>query len=198
VELGLDPALHYDVMRAAKILPDTPNATFEKSALIFRQCMSARELRGTRYEAPKERRIELSSRFFLMVDNEAKARNVSISEAVEGLLSEIAMRSRRKAAKKATAVGADKPAVTGFGAGLESAHPAVEPVVRRQPDEAQPEQGSCGAEEIRELVVERVPQNPRLVLASYTVDGRKEIVRVWVGVNRNFRPWMKLGRSAGY
>ena len=53
--------------------------------------MSARELRGTRYEAPKERRIELSPRFFLMVDNEAKARNVSISEAAEGLLSEVAM-----------------------------------------------------------------------------------------------------------
>src|SRR5262249_1669548 len=62
----------------------------EKSALIFRQCRSVRELRGTRYEAPKVRRIELSPRFFLMVDNEAKARNVSINEAAEGLLSEVA------------------------------------------------------------------------------------------------------------
>jgi len=35
--------------------------------------------------------MELSPRFFLMVDNEAKARNVSISEAAEGLLSEVAM-----------------------------------------------------------------------------------------------------------
>jgi len=86
VELGLDPALHYDVMRAAKILSSTPNATFEKSALIFRQCMSARELQGTRYEAPKERQIELSPRFFLMVDNEAKKRGVSVREAVEGIL----------------------------------------------------------------------------------------------------------------
>ena len=90
-ELGLDPALHYDVLRAAKILSDTPNATLEKAALIFRLCMSARELRGTRYEVPKGRRIELSPRFFLLVDIEAKARNVSISEAAEGLLSEVAM-----------------------------------------------------------------------------------------------------------
>jgi hypothetical protein len=86
VELGLDPALHYDVMRGAKILSSTPNGTFEKAALIFRQCMSARELRGTRYEAPKERQIELSPRFFLMVDNEAKKRGVSVGEAVEGML----------------------------------------------------------------------------------------------------------------
>jgi hypothetical protein len=91
VELGLDPALHYDVLRAAKILSDTPNATLEKAALIFRLCMSARELRGTSYQAPKQGQIELSPRFFLMVDNEAKARNVSISEAAEGLLSEVAM-----------------------------------------------------------------------------------------------------------
>ena len=86
VELGLDPALHYDVMRAAKILSSTPNATFEKSALLFRQCMSVRELRGTQYEAPKERQIELSPRFFLMVDNEANKRGVSVREALEGIL----------------------------------------------------------------------------------------------------------------
>jgi hypothetical protein len=106
-------------------------------------------------------------------------------------------RLRRKAAKEATAVGADKPAVTGFGAGLESAHPAVERVVRRQPVPVEPDQGGCGAEEIRELVVERVPQNPRLVLASYTVAGRKEIVRVWVGVNRNFKVRMRLKAERG-
>ena len=34
VELGLDAALHYDVMRAAKILSDTANGTLEKAALI--------------------------------------------------------------------------------------------------------------------------------------------------------------------
>jgi hypothetical protein len=91
VELGLDPALHYDVMRAARILSDRPYATLEKAALIFRQCMSGLELRGTRYAVSKERRIELGPRFFLMVDNEAKLRNVSINEAAEGLLSEVAL-----------------------------------------------------------------------------------------------------------
>jgi len=81
-------------------------------------------------------------------------------------------RSRRKVAKKATEAGADKCAVTSFGAVPGSTEPAVvmasagKPVVGRLPDE-----------EIRELVVERLPLNPRLVLASYTVDGRKEIVR---------------------
>jgi hypothetical protein len=112
-------------------------------------------------------------------------------------------RSRRKAAKKATAAGADESVVTGFGAVLESAIPAVvvgtagELVVRRLPDRVQPEQGGCGAEEIRGLVVERIVPNPRLVLASYEVDGRKQLVKVWVGVNRNFRPRMRLRAQRG-
>jgi len=86
VELGLDPALHHDVMRAAKILSDTPNATFEKGALMLRMCASPQEKPGGKYKAPLERRIELSPRFFLMVDNEAKKRGVSVREAVEGIL----------------------------------------------------------------------------------------------------------------
>ena len=112
-------------------------------------------------------------------------------------------RSRRKASKKATAAGADKSVVTGFGAVLESALPAVvvrtagELVVRRLPDRVQPEQGGCGAEEIRELVVERIVPNPRLVLASYEMDGRKQVVKVWVGINRNFRPRMRLRAQRG-
>jgi hypothetical protein len=118
-------------------------------------------------------------------------------EAETEIVSDVPVRSRRKAAKKATAVGADKPAVTGFGAGVESPHPTVEPVVRRLPVPVEPDQGGCGAEEIRELVVERVPQNPRLVLASYEVDGRKQVVRVWVGVNRNFKVRMRLKAEPG-
>jgi hypothetical protein len=108
------------------------------------------------------------------------------------IVSDAPVRPRRKAVKKATAAGADKSAVTGFGAVLESAEPAVvvasagEPVVCQLPDE-----------EIRELVVERLVPNPRMVLASYELDGRKQVVKVWVGVNRNFRPKMRLRAQHG-
>jgi len=118
---------------------------------------------------------------------------------------------RSKEAEKATAAGADKAAVP------ESAHPVVvvasagEPADRRLPDQAQLERiQRLPDEEIRELVVARVPPNPRLVLAAYEEDGRKEVVRVWVGVHRNFKmrmtlrawrgadenePWRLIGKS---
>ena len=38
-----------------------------------------------------ERTIELGPRFFLLVQNEAKARKITINEAVEGLLGEVAI-----------------------------------------------------------------------------------------------------------
>jgi len=65
------------------------------------------------------------------------------------------------------------------------------------PDQAEPEQNDCDAEEIRELTVERIPLNPRLVLASYEVDGRKQVVRVMVGINRNFKVRMRLKAQRG-
>jgi hypothetical protein len=77
------------------------------------------------------------------------------------------------------------------GAVVESTLPAVvatagEPVVQRLPDE-----------EIRELVVERLPLNPKMVLASYEKDGQKRVVRVVVGVNRNFKVRMRLKAQRG-
>jgi predicted transcriptional regulator len=51
--------------------------------------------------------------------------------------------------------------------------------------------------EIREFVVERIPQNPRLVLAAYEEDGVKQVVKVWVGINRNFRQRMRLSAQRG-
>src|SRR5262245_35549259 len=61
------------------------------------------------------------------------------------------------------------------------------------------EERACGQpdEEIWELAVERIPPNPRMVLAAYEVDGRKEVVRVWVGINRNFKVKMKLMAQRG-
>jgi hypothetical protein len=126
-----------------------------------------------------------------------------VKEPETEIVSDAPVRLRRKAAKKATAADADKTVVTGFGAVLESAQPCVvvasagEPVVQQLRDQAQPEQDGCGAEEIRELVVERIVQNPRLVLASYEVDGVKQVVKVWVGVNRNFRPRMRFSAQRG-
>ena len=119
------------------------------------------------------------------------------------IVSDTPVRLRRKAAKKATPAGADKSVVTGLGAVLESGLPAVvaastgEPVVQQLCDQAQLERGSCGNEETRELVVERIVPNPRMVLASYEKDGQKRVVRVVVGVNRNFKVRMRLKAQRG-
>jgi hypothetical protein len=91
IRLGLDSHLHCDVMRAVKLLNEVPNASLERAAHVFLQCVSMREKRDLKYEVPVNRRVELSPRFFLLVVNEAKARNVSMNEAVEGLLSEVAL-----------------------------------------------------------------------------------------------------------
>jgi hypothetical protein len=87
VELGLDAALHYDVMRGRKLIEGIPWASLEKGALLLRMCVSARELRGTGYEAPLERKVELSPRTFLAVENEAKRCGIKVNEALEGLIS---------------------------------------------------------------------------------------------------------------
>ena len=119
------------------------------------------------------------------------------------IVSDAPVRLRRKAAKKATEACTNGFAVTGLEAVPESALAAVvvasagEPVDRRLSDQPQLEQGDCGAQEIRELVVERIPLNPRMVLASYEVDGRKQVVLVFVGINRNFRPRMRLRAQRG-
>jgi hypothetical protein len=78
-------------MRAVKLLNEMPNSSLERAAHVFLQCVSMREKRDMKYEVPVNRRLELSPRNFLFVQNEAKARNVSMNEAAEGLLSEVAM-----------------------------------------------------------------------------------------------------------
>jgi hypothetical protein len=99
-------------------------------------------------------------------------------------------RSRRRAAKKATGLESALPAVVVESAGEER--------VQLQSDQAQLEGVQRQpAEEIRELVVERLPLNPRMVLASYEEDGVKRVVRVWVGVNRNFKVRMRLKAQRG-
>jgi hypothetical protein len=53
------------------------------------------------------------------------------------------------------------------------------------------------AEEICELEVVRIPPNPKLVMACYETGGSKQIVRVWVGINKNFVPRMRLRAQRG-
>jgi hypothetical protein len=108
------------------------------------------------------------------------------------IVSDAHVRLTRRAAKKATGACADKSAVTVFEADLESVEPAV--VVATA---GEPTVGSLPDEKIRELEVVRIPLNPRLVLASLDEGGPKQVVRVWVGVNRNFRPRMRLRAKRG-
>jgi hypothetical protein len=100
VELGSDSALHYDVMRAAKILSGVPNSSLEKAALIFLQCVSAKELSGGRYLAPEHRAIELGPRFFLLIQNEAKKRGTGTVEALEGILGEWVLDQAKRQVKE--------------------------------------------------------------------------------------------------
>ena len=93
IKLGLDSHLHCDIMRAVRLIAGVPNASLERAAHVFMQCRSAKEKRGSdmKYEVPVNRRVELSPRFFLLAQNEARERNVSVGQAVEGLLSEAAL-----------------------------------------------------------------------------------------------------------
>jgi hypothetical protein len=86
VKLGFDREAHYDFMRAMEVIADIPKGTLEKAALVYRMCVSTKELRGNGYEASLERKVELSPRLYLGCVNEAKRRGVSVREAAEGML----------------------------------------------------------------------------------------------------------------
>ena len=101
---GEDRAFHCDALRAAKLLKVVRNATLERAAYVFLQCQSLKEKRGLGggYEVPADRRLELSPRIFLMVQNEARARKVTIQEAAEGLLGELAILRAGEAIRQQT------------------------------------------------------------------------------------------------
>jgi hypothetical protein len=102
------------------------------------------------------------------------------------IVSDTPVRLRCKAAKKVAAIHANTKTEL-------VKDELAEPVSGRLANQAQPEQSGGGAEEIRELVVEKLPLNPRMVWASYEgLKGEKQLVKVWVGVNRNFKPRMIL------
>jgi hypothetical protein len=103
IRLGGDSHLHCDFLRAVKLLSGVPQASLERAAQVFLQCASMKEKRGKAmaYEVPVDRWIELSPRFFLMGQNEARARNITVAEAVEGLLSEVALGRADQAIRRA-------------------------------------------------------------------------------------------------
>jgi hypothetical protein len=86
VNLGLDREAHHDFMRAMEVIAGLPGGTLEKGALMLKMCASAKEKPGGAYEAPVDRKVELSPRFFLLADNEARKHGMSVREAVEGML----------------------------------------------------------------------------------------------------------------
>jgi len=125
------------------------------------------------------------------------------------IVSDAPVRSRRKAAKKAAperreaVVGMSDDVITqreiaailgvGVGTVARDQHPAAPNGAR----DAQIIAQAMQPEEIRELEVVRVVPNPRMVLASYEKDGQKRVVRVVVGVNRNFKVRMRLKAQRG-
>lgn len=108
IQLGLDRVFHRDVLRAWTLLSTTLNATLERAALVYLQCQSASEKRGNSYEVARNREITLSPRTFLMVQNEAQSRGVTLSEAVEGLLGETALLRAELAIRKQAASEQDE------------------------------------------------------------------------------------------
>jgi hypothetical protein len=86
VELAWDREFHHDVLRASEEIADIPGGTLWKAAKVYRRCRSLRELRGGGYEAPCDRRVELTPRDFLAVDGEARRLGTSIGEALGGIV----------------------------------------------------------------------------------------------------------------
>jgi hypothetical protein len=91
VNLAYDQEAHYDFMRAVDVLKGVPGASLELAAHVLLQCRSLKEKRGGKYEVARDRRVELSPRIFLEVQNEARERGVSISQMADGLLGEVAI-----------------------------------------------------------------------------------------------------------
>ena len=100
VNLAYDSEAHYDFMRAMDVIKEVQGGTLELAAHVFLQCRSLKEKRGGRYEVARDRRVELSPRIFLLVQNEAGERKVTISQAAEGLLSEVALSRAEQAVRR--------------------------------------------------------------------------------------------------
>ena len=104
VSLANDRDLHYDFMRAAGLIADIPGGRLETAAHLLKMCRSAREMRGGRYEAPRNRQIELDPRPFLACQNEARRCGVTVAEMANRIvlmwLEREALEARRRSMRE--------------------------------------------------------------------------------------------------
>jgi hypothetical protein len=85
--LAYDRELHYDFMRAAQLLADLgTGSSLEKGVELLRMARGVRELRGGGFVAPRDRRVELNGRSFLVVANEARKHEVTLSQMVDAIV----------------------------------------------------------------------------------------------------------------
>ena len=105
IELATDPKLHFDLLRAVKLLvrSGAKNWSLERAVHVYLQCRAAMEIPGRdmRYEVARDRTISLSPRMFLLVQNESNIRRVSLVEALEGMLAEVALARADEAIRQA-------------------------------------------------------------------------------------------------
>ena len=86
VSLATDRDLHYDFMRAVELMAGVPGGRLEVAAHMLRMARSSREIRGGSFEAPRNRVVELGPRQFLVCQNEARRRGVTVGEMVNAVI----------------------------------------------------------------------------------------------------------------
>ena len=86
VSLATDRDLHYDFMRAVELMAGIPGGRLEVAAHMLRMARSSREIRGGSFEAPRNRVVELGPRQFLVCQNEARRRGVTVGEMVNAVI----------------------------------------------------------------------------------------------------------------
>src|SRR6516165_845765 len=96
VNLGGDRLLHRDVLRAVEVLNDVRGATMEAAGRLLKECRSSRERRGGKFEEPKSRQVELSSRAYLGLVHEAREAGLGLTDLLNGIVwGHVEERSRR-------------------------------------------------------------------------------------------------------
>jgi hypothetical protein len=86
LSVGWDGEEHRDILRAKAALLGVPGASLESAAWLLRQCRSAKELRGGRYEVTVDRKVELEPRTFLGIENVARKLGCEIKDVVEAAM----------------------------------------------------------------------------------------------------------------
>jgi hypothetical protein len=96
LSVGWDAEEHREILRAKAALLDVPGASLESAAWLLRQCRSAKELMGGRYEVAVERKVELEPRTFLGLENVARKLGCRVKDVAEGAIWEFLERESWK------------------------------------------------------------------------------------------------------